>query len=82
MSLFFIEYELRKQRNYETLYAELERLGGVRVLESLWCLKLTDSAKVIRDHFKAFVDADDGLCVMEVDDWATFNAKKSPKDLK
>jgi len=37
MALFFLNYDLRKRRNCEDLYAELKRFNAVRILESLWC---------------------------------------------
>lgn len=83
MALFFLEYDLRKQRNYQMLYDELKRFNAVRVLESLWCFKRigTNSAG-LREHFKRFIDSDDGVAVIEVADWATWNALKSPQDLQ
>lgn len=83
VSLFFVDYDLRKLRNYDRLYAELERLGAVRVLESLWCLRSASiTAASLRDRLKSFVDGDDALCVSKVTDWATFNAKGTPNNLR
>lgn len=36
MKIFFVDYDLRGDRDYQTLYDELNRLHGIRVLESLW----------------------------------------------
>lgn len=83
MALYFLEYDLRKKRDYEKLYAELQRLGAVRILESLWCFKYqTASSVTLRDHFKQFIDSDDGLIVAEVSDWATYKTDSSPNKLK
>lgn len=83
MALFFLNYDLRKQRNYQPLYDELNKFNAVRILESLWCFnRVNTTAKGLRDHFKQFVDSDDGLCLSEVSDWATWKALKTPNDLK
>ncbi|MCO5412139.1 hypothetical protein [Ralstonia mojiangensis] len=82
MALYFLDYDLRKQRNYQPLYDELARFNAVRMLESSWCFKrFNTNAANLRDHFKNFIDADDGLLVGEVNDWATFNAQRSPNAL-
>jgi len=82
MALFFIDYDLRKARDYQPLYDELARLKAVRVLESCWCFKrVNTTCKGLREHFRKFIDADDGLSVIEASDWATWNAVKSPNDL-
>lgn len=85
MNLYTLNYDLRKQRNYQPLYDELAKFNAVRVLESCWCFRRTGtSASGLRDHFKQFIDADDGLFVAETSEsnWATWNALKSPNDLK
>jgi hypothetical protein len=82
MALYFLEYDLRKQRNYQRLYEELESFGAKRILESLWCFNIfnTDTTK-LRDYFKSFIDADDGLIVIECSSWAKFNTLATPKNL-
>lgn len=83
MALYFLSYDLRNERDYQTLYDELERFHAVRILESDWCFKRTNTDPVtLRDHFKKFIDKDDGLCVSEVSNWATYNAQGTPNDLK
>ncbi len=74
MALYFVDYDLRKQRNYQALYECLYGLGAVRVLESQWVLEHSNSsALIIRNHLWQFMDQDDGLVVSEVRDWASFN---------
>lgn len=83
MALYFLDYDLRKNRNYDKLTDELKSFGAVRILESLWCFKrLNTSAGGLKDHFKKFIDNDDALCVSEVADWATYNTLGTPNDLK
>lgn len=83
MPLFFITYDLRKQRDYQKLYDELESFNAVRVLESTWCFnRINTNVSGLRDYFKSFIDADDGIVVSEVTGWSTFNAEKTPNDLQ
>jgi hypothetical protein len=82
MALYFFTYDLRKKRDYETLYNELEKFNAVRILESTWCFRRKDmSSKDLRDHFRQFVDTDDGLIVSEVTDWASVKTDGTPKQL-
>jgi hypothetical protein len=82
MALFFLDYDLRKARNYQPLYDELARFKAVRVLESSWCFnRFNISSAGLRDHFMNFIDSDDGLSVVEVTDWATYKALGTPKGL-
>lgn len=82
MALYFLDYDLRKQRNYQTLYDELARCKAVRLLESSWCFNAFNTNAVgLRDHFKRFIDSDDGLWVAEVTDWATYKTLSTPKAL-
>ncbi len=82
MALFFISYDLRKGRDYQKLYDELNSFSAVRILESIWCFKRFNiDAAGLRDHFKKFIDSDDGLVVSEVINWATFKTLKTPNDL-
>ena len=83
MALYFLSYDLRGERDYQTLYDELEKFHAVRILESDWCFKrINTDAKGLRDYFKRFIDEDDGLCVSEVTDWASYNAQGTPNNLK
>lgn len=83
MALYFLSYDLRGERDYQTLYDELEKFHAVRILESEWCFKrINTDAKGLRDYFKRFIDEDDGLCVSEVKDWASYKALGTPNNLK
>lgn len=82
MALYFLTYDLRKSRNYQSLYDELQNFSAVRILESTWCFnRLNTSAKGLRDYFKQYIDSDDGLIVSEVKDWASRNTDGTPNDL-
>ncbi|HEO1695149.1 TPA: hypothetical protein VAK92_002438 [Pseudomonas aeruginosa] len=83
MALYFIEYDLRKQRNYQALYHELASFRAVRILESLWCFnRVNTTAANLRDHFRRFIDNDDGIMLSEVSNWASWGAKGNPNNLK
>lgn len=84
MALYFLSYDLRKERDYQTLYDELAKFKAVRLLESDWCFQYQkEGASVeLRDHFKSFIDDNDGLIVSEVIYWASYKTEKTPKDLK
>lgn len=83
MALYFLEYDLRKQRNYKPLYDALATFDAVRILESLWCFKRDNtSTTALRDYFKTLIDSDDGVIVSQVSDWAAFNVRGSPNQLK
>ena len=82
MSLYFLTYDLRKSKNYQTLYDELNNFNAVRILDSTWCFNRTNTtAKDLRDYFKQYMDNDDGLMVSEVTNWASINTDGTPNDL-
>jgi len=82
MALYFLSYDLRKQRNYQPLYDELARFNAVRVLESVWAFtRINTTAAGLRDYFRQFIDNDDGLLVIESKDWASWRALGDPNKL-
>lgn len=84
MALYILTYDLRKVRNYQTLWDELENFNAVRILESDWCFRRINTTAVgLRDYFKNFIDADDGLFVAEMSEteWASWKVQGTPKDL-
>ncbi|ELD3371466.1 hypothetical protein RKK48_002695 [Vibrio cholerae] len=83
MSLFFLTYDLRKSKNYDSLYKELDSFKAVRILESTWCFnRFNTNAERLREYFRSFIDSDDGLIVSEVSDWASFNTNETPNQLR
>ena len=75
MKLFFVTYDLLKPgKNYDQLYAALERLGAKRVLLSVWALRGNYTAAGLRDSLKQHMDSNDRLLVIESADWAAWNA--------
>ena len=82
MALYFLTYDLRNPGKYQAVYAKLEKLGAVRILESTWCFGAENTtAATLRDQFKSLVDGDDGLVVSQVTSWASSNTENTPKDL-
>jgi len=66
MAIFSISYDLRQDRDYETLYAAIRSYGNYcRPLESLWFIKAVGPASAICEFLWSSMDASDGLVVAE-----------------
>lgn len=80
MKVFCISYDLRKSRDYQRIQEELNRLGGIQVLESVWTVKLGDNVTSVslRDSLQKFIDSDDGLFVAQISSWATVKPNNTP----
>jgi len=64
LKIYTINYDLRKQRNYERLYEAIRSYGSyAHVMESMWVILSNNSAVKIRDHLAQYVDNDDRLMV-------------------
>lgn len=64
MKVYQIDYDLRKNRNYEALYERIRMYPTwCRPLESTWVIQTTQSATQIRDYLVGALDTDDGLLV-------------------
>ncbi len=65
MPCYLISYDLRAQRDYESLYGAIKSYGTwAHILESIWAVVSDDPAKEIRDNLGGFIDDDDGLIVV------------------
>lgn len=73
---YSVSYDLREpRRDYQSLYNELIRLNAKRVLESEWVLRHNKtSASSLRDHLMRYIDTNDRLLVLIIQDWASYNA--------
>lgn len=79
MAEFVIDYELRKNRDYQKLYAALNNLHAKRILESTFHLVHPNTNVVaLREYFKAFIDPDDGIFVVQIVAGAGFNVLGKP----
>lgn len=66
MTKFVVSYDLRNRKDYQTLWDEMDRLGGHKPLQSVYFLDvIADNAEALRDHLANFIDSDDQLIVVE-----------------
>lgn len=76
MTAFLVTYDLNKEKNYQKLWDELERLGAHRTLLSVWLVSSSKSATDLKTHLQGFMDKDDSIWVLEVTrNYAFSNAK-------
>ena len=88
MNLYLLSYDLCNEKDYQKLYTELSYYKAISVLESVWCLKRSNTnAEELRDHFRKFIDNNDRLFVAEItdsnrfDQWASYRALGNPNNL-
>lgn len=82
MALYFVEYELRKKRDYSRIIEELESFNAKRILNSYWCFnRVNTTAENLCNHFRKFIDSDDAIVVTEATDWASVGTKNTPNNL-
>ena len=81
--IHIISYDLRQPgRNYDALWEELSKIGGKRVLQSVWAVKRNGKTPaMLRDQLKRYIDENDRLLVAEVDGWATRSAMSDMNEL-
>ena len=75
---YMICYDLQKPiQNYPTLYKVLsENFNAKRVLESQWVFRrINTNAAGLRDYFKNFLDSDDRILIVSLEnsEWAGWN---------
>lgn len=64
MRVYQINYDLRRSRDYTSLFKKIESYGAwARPLESCWIIATTQTASQIRDTLVSAIDSDDGLLV-------------------
>lgn len=83
MALYAVSYDLHNVRHYQPVWDLLAKIGGVRVLESLWLVSNTATAVQIKDAVKAAADKDDSVVVLPLDpngQWAVYRAQKLGAD--
>ncbi|ALS64905.1 hypothetical protein [Pandoraea apista] len=79
MALYFLSYDLRNARNYQPLYDELAKFNAVQVLESVWTFaRYNTTSEALRNHFKGFIDSDDGLLIIKASSWAGTKINGTP----
>lgn len=71
MALFAVSYDLVKEKNYQELWDEMDRLGAHKALLSLYLLNLdNEDPEDVKIHFSRFIDDDDRLLVLKFTDAA------------
>jgi hypothetical protein len=75
--VYRVDYDLVGVKNYEKLFDVLKGYDDcIKVPDSSWIIKSSESAAIIRDALKEEMDGDDQLLVMEIAssaDWASRN---------
>lgn len=66
MSIYVLSYDLIRDKNYNKIIKELERLKCFRVLYSVWLCDLNNTPNKVLDHFKEFIDSDDAILIAKV----------------
>ena len=68
MTCFVVSYDLRKKGefDYQKLWDEFDRLGGVKTQESVYFINLNNTTKEVLDHFKQFVHDNDLLFAVKM----------------
>ncbi len=69
MAVYVLTYDLNNETSssaYKPLIDELKKFGAHRILESVWLVSNSASAKDLHDHFKDKMDGDDALFVSKV----------------
>lgn len=66
MPCYLISYDLRKSRDYQSLYDAIKSYGTwAHILESTWAVVSQRTAAQVRDHLAQYIDGDDGLFVLK-----------------
>lgn len=64
MKVYQINYDLRKQRNYQPLYDQLKSYDNwAHPLESCWIIATNKTIEKVLSELTAVVDANDGLFI-------------------
>ncbi|MCZ7451358.1 CRISPR-associated endonuclease Cas2 [Agrobacterium rhizogenes] len=66
MTPYLVTYDLNKNKDYQTLYDELEKLNGHRTMLSVWLVPSSKNAMDFKKHLLSFMDDDDSVWVTEV----------------
>lgn len=82
MDTYFISYDLIKHKDYPRIIAELERMGGVRILESVWAIKkASTTSKELYDHLCNFIDGDDRILIVKSRGWTSVRTLATANDI-
>lgn len=73
MALFFVNYDLIKQKDYQKLWDRLAQYRAQKVLLSTWAISGNYTATGLRDDLQTYIDSDDRLLVDQCTTWAGRN---------
>ena len=66
MPCYIISYDLRNQRDYESLHEAIKSYGTwAHITESTWAVVTPSPATKVRDNLLGYMDADDRLFVVK-----------------
>lgn len=85
MALFSLTYDLIKVKDYKKLNEGIDKIPGSKTkpTESQWILDTSFSASEIRDHLQNYVDKDDKIFVIKLEQpprWASWKITKDVTD--
>lgn len=83
MTVYLIGFERRGERPYDRLQEEIDRAGGVHVIDNLWAIESDSGAGEIRDWVHSLMDDKDAIFVLSVNNsrhWASRHLKASVND--
>ena len=63
---YVVTYDLRNERDYDSLYKRLDELEAKRVLESVWLILTPVGIDALFKSLKEVLDSDDGLFLTEI----------------
>jgi hypothetical protein len=77
LSRLLISYDLRKpnytEKDYEKLYAEMERLGAKHIQDSVWAIQSEEKCGAIIEVLKKHMHSMDRLLVARIDGFENVN---------
>lgn len=81
MKVYQINYDLRKERNYDALYQKIKSYGTwSHPLKSCWILVSEQTAEQIRNNLFSVMDNDDGILVTRLYPEAAWENLDSDRD--
>lgn len=81
MALYFVGYDLDRNKDYGDLVSALENAGAKRLLYSEWALRTEAGVEQVFKYFRKFVEADDAILVTRVQDARGVRTMKPLKEI-
>lgn len=80
MKMALVAYDLHKpSKHYKPLYAALDKLGGRRVLRSVWAITSSGNDRDIFQQLSDKMDNDDALWVVPFESTETLSRNAGPR---